>query len=151
MSSASSPGVVLSTLLETDHYESLIKDLTCTKCSKYMKPPIHLCVDGHSVFLRVNSLEGKAMTRPLIRIYHIGPTTKNFQAISNRECSWEGKAGEWMDHCFVEHKQKVTDLPFITVKDTWNAKRTEPVLNYFLLSNDDNTSRSDDGNRSTVL
>lgn len=38
-----------------------------------------------------------------------------------------------MDHCFEEHQQKVTDLPFITVKDKWDAKRVEPVLNYFLL------------------
>lgn len=38
-----------------------------------------------------------------------------------------------MDHCFADHKQKVTELPFITVKDKWDAKRTEPVLNYFLL------------------
>ncbi|CAG9087716.1 unnamed protein product [Plutella xylostella] len=41
--------LTLSTLLETDHYESLIKELTCTKCKKYMKPPLHLCVDGHSI------------------------------------------------------------------------------------------------------
>lgn len=38
-----------------------------------------------------------------------------------------------MDHCFVDHKQRVTELPFITVKDKWDPKRTEPVLNYFLL------------------
>nr|XP_037870009.1 E3 ubiquitin-protein ligase SINAT3 isoform X4 [Bombyx mori] len=49
LDSESRKSVVLNSLLETDHYESIIKDLTCKRCSKYMKPPIHLCVDGHSI------------------------------------------------------------------------------------------------------
>ena len=49
------------------------------------------------------------------------------------DCKWKGRAGDWMDHCFMEHSEKVTELPFITVKNRWDAKRTEPVLNYFLL------------------
>lgn len=49
------------------------------------------------------------------------------------DCTWEGRAGKWLDHCFEDHKQRVAELPFITVKDKWDQKRKEPVLNYFLL------------------
>ncbi|XP_047504269.1 E3 ubiquitin-protein ligase Siah1 isoform X1 [Pieris napi] len=168
--SASGRKLVLSTLLETDHYESLIKDLTCTKCNKYMKPPIYLCVDGHSIcglcyeksyqchvckkefaLIRSQILESLAnkMMFPCtnegcpkhanlaLLEKHIAHCQyriiKCFMARVYGECIWEGRAGEWMDHCFAEHKEKVTDLPFITVNDKWNGKRTEPVLNYFLL------------------
>ncbi|XP_063535310.1 zinc finger TRAF-type-containing protein 1-like isoform X2 [Cydia strobilella] len=162
--------MVLGTLLETDHYESLVKDLTCTKCNKYMKPPIHLCVDGHSIcgpcfeksfqchvckkefslirpmvleslankvlFPCVNSGCPKHATLPLLEKHtpHCQFRIINcFMARVYGECKWEGRAGEWMDHCFAEHKTRVTEVPFITVKDKWDPKRTEPVLNYFLL------------------
>ncbi|XP_030034798.2 E3 ubiquitin-protein ligase siah2 isoform X1 [Manduca sexta] len=165
-----SNSIILSTLLETDHYESIIRDLTCTKCSKYMKPPIHLCVDGHSICgpcynksfqchvckkefspIRSAVLESlankvlfpctnagcpKHATLPQLERHtpHCQFRIINcFMARVYGECTWEGRAGEWMDHCFSEHKSRVTDLPFITVKDKWDAKRTEPILNYFLL------------------
>lgn len=69
---------------------------------------------------------------------HLGgdKKTKTFiysKTLLSGECKWKGCAGDWMDHCFQEHGDKVTDLPFITVRNKWDAKRTEPVLNYFLL------------------
>ncbi|XP_049874759.1 E3 ubiquitin-protein ligase siah-1-like isoform X3 [Pectinophora gossypiella] len=172
MSSTSSPTgkKILNTLLETDHYSGLIKELTCTKCNKYMKPPIHLCVDGHSIcgicyeksyqchvcqkefaLIRsvvLESLANKVLfpctndgcpkhaTLPILEKHtaHCQYRIINcFMARVYGECKWEGRAGEWMDHCFTDHKTRVTELPFITVKDKWDAKRTEPVLNYFLL------------------
>ncbi|CAH1638785.1 unnamed protein product [Spodoptera littoralis] len=173
MSSTSSPAVkkiVLNTLLETDHYEGLIKELTCTKCNTYMRPPIHLCVDGHSLCGRcyeksfechvckkefsqtrssaLESLANKvlfpcinagcpkhAVLSQLDKHYaHCQFRIINcFMARVYGDCKWKGRAGDWMDHCFMEHSEKVTELPFITVKNRWDAKRTEPVLNYFLL------------------
>ncbi|KAI8426515.1 hypothetical protein MSG28_005324 [Choristoneura fumiferana] len=139
----------LGTLLETDHYGSLVKELTCTKCNKYMKPPIHLCKEfslirpmvleslaNKVLFPCVNPGCPKHATLPLLEKHtaHCQFRIINcFMARVYGECKWEGRAGEWMDHCFSEHKQRVTELPFITVKDKWNAKRSEPVLNYFLL------------------
>ncbi|GBP40802.1 E3 ubiquitin-protein ligase Siah1 [Eumeta japonica] len=173
MSSNASPSgrkLVLSTLLETDHYESLIKELTCTKCSRYMKPPIHLCVDGHSIcgpcyeksyqchickkeFSQIRPAVLESLANKVLfpctnsgcpkhaTLTNLENHTPNcqfriiscFMARVYGDCKWEGRAGEWMDHCFAEHKQRVTELPFITVKDRWDAKRTEPVLNYFLM------------------
>ncbi|CAK1556158.1 unnamed protein product [Leptosia nina] len=172
MSESSTPArkLVLSTLLETDHYESLIKDLTCTKCNRYMKPPIYLCIDGHSIcgpcyeksyechvckkefaLIRPQVLESLA-NKVLFPCTNKGcPKHANLPALEQHtahcqyriincfmsrvygDCQWEGRAGEWMGHCFSDHKTKVTELPFITVKDKWNGKRKEPVLNYFLL------------------
>ncbi|XP_050672141.1 uncharacterized protein LOC126970328 [Leptidea sinapis] len=173
MSSASSSSgrkLVLSTLLETDHYESLIKELTCTKCNRYMKSPIYLCVEGHSTcgpcyeksyqchickkeFAQIRpkvleSLANKVLfpctnegcpkhaTLSLLEKHAVHCQYRIINCFMARvygECKWEGRAGEWMDHCFSIHKQRVTELPFITIKDKWDAKRTEPVLNYFLL------------------
>ncbi|KAI5645484.1 seven in absentia protein family domain-containing protein [Phthorimaea operculella] len=173
MSSTNSPEgkkLVLNTLLETDHYSSLIKELTCTKCKKYMKPPIHLCVNGHSICapcfeksfqchdckhefatirpMLLESLANKVLfpctndgcpkhaTLPVLEKHtpHCQFRIINcFMARVYGECKWEGRAGDWMDHCFEKHKTRVTELPFITVNDKWNAKRTEPVLNYFLM------------------
>ncbi|XP_026732193.1 putative E3 ubiquitin-protein ligase SINAT1 [Trichoplusia ni] len=173
MSSTSSPAgqkIVLNTLLETDHYEGLIKELTCTKCNTYMKPPIHLCVDGHSVcgrcyeksyqchvckkefsltrssaleslankvlFPCINSGCPKHASLPQLEKHYAHCQFRIINCFMARvygDCKWAGRAGDWMDHCFMEHSEKVTDLPFITVKNRWDAKRTEPVLNYFLL------------------
>lgn len=162
--------VVLNTLLETNHYGELIKELTCTKCNKYMKPPIHLCINGHSICgpcfnksyechvckkefspVRPQVLESLAnkMLFPctnagcpkyasLLQLdKHLGQCQCRiincFMARVYGDCTWEGRAGKWLDHCFEDHKQRVAELPFITVKDKWDQKRKEPVLNYFLL------------------
>ncbi|XP_047026768.1 uncharacterized protein LOC110370169 isoform X2 [Helicoverpa armigera] len=162
--------VVLNTLLETDHYGGLIKELTCTKCNTYMRPPIHLCVDGHSLCgkcyeksyqchickkeystIRSTALESLAnkvlfpCTNPGCPKHAVLTQLDKhyahcqfriidcFMARVYGDCKWKGRAGDWMDHCFMEHSEKVTELPFITVKNRWDAKRTEPVLNYFLL------------------
>ncbi|XP_048487527.1 E3 ubiquitin-protein ligase SINA-like 11 isoform X2 [Plutella xylostella] len=164
------PKVTLSTLLETDHYESLIKELTCTKCKKYMKPPLHLCVDGHSICglcfeksyqchvckkelspirpLVLESLAHKVLfpctnagcprhaTLPQLEKHAANCQFRIINCFMARvygDCNWEGKAGDWMDHCFEKHTGKVTELPFITVRDKWNPKRSEPVINYFLM------------------
>ncbi|CAB3259731.1 unnamed protein product [Arctia plantaginis] len=169
-SSLAGKKLVLNTLLETDHYESLIKELTCKKCNKYMRPPIHLCVDGHSLCgkcieksfqchvcqkefasirpVALESLANKILfpctnkgcpKHSVLSQLDIHNTHCQFRIINcfmsrvYGECKWKGCAGDWMDHCFQEHCDKVTDLPFITVKNKWDAKRTEPVLNYFLL------------------
>lgn len=48
-------------------------------------------------------------------------------------CVWKGIASEWLNHCIDAHKDKVTDLPFVTFSEPWSPKHKDPIMRYHLM------------------
>lgn len=48
-------------------------------------------------------------------------------------CTWRGIASEWLKHCDNAHKEKITDLPFVTFSEPWSPKHKDPIMRYHLM------------------
>ena len=114
-----------------DFDEDLRKELECPVCFEYMKPPISMCENGHSIcsdckpkmnncpscrrpFLQVRNLALESLSTMFV---NTNSTPKNstsavkkyrcpFYAISHEDCLWDGSLHDMMHHIKISHSDR---------------------------------------------